>query len=107
MVAGVLNAVAPWEERETWRPIKMLVDSGSQQLPLVSTQLAKDLKLRGRLVSAAAQADGGLLPLYDVGKLDLAVNGAPSSERFLSANITPYDVILGEDWCIKHKVILD
>lgn len=65
------------------------------------------VKLKGRLVSLAAQAYGGLLPLYDMGKLDLSVNGVSSSERFLSANITPYHIILGKNWCIRHKVILD
>ena len=27
MVAGVLNAVSPWQQEEGWRPIKVLVDT--------------------------------------------------------------------------------
>ena len=101
MVAGVCSAVGPWEQ------VNILVDSGSQQEPLMSTDCAQRLNLRGSLVSKAAQANGDPLPIFSVGPVDLAVNGHPSRETFYSAPIAPYDVILGESWLSKHRGVLD
>lgn len=101
LIAGVCSAVTPWEK------VKMLVDSGSQQPPLMSQSLAQRLQLSGPLVASAAQANGDPLPIYKVGPVDLSVNGRPSSETFFSAPIHPYDVILGESWLVKHRGVLD
>lgn len=91
-----------------WKRAHVLVDSGSQQPPLVSLGFARELGLRqGRRVAGASQAGGASLPLYDVGTLQLAVGGRPSSEVFYAAPITPYDIILGESWLLKHGGILD
>ena len=102
LLAGVASAVdAGWQEA------KVLVDSGSQQQDLVSNSFAERLGLQGRLSGAAAQADGSLIPLYDVGGVELAVNGVPTLRRFQRANIAPYDVILGERWCEAEGAVLD
>ena len=61
----------------------------------------------GRRRAGAAQAGGAALPIYDVGPLQLAVDGRPTVEEFCAAPITPYDVILGESWLLKHGGILD
>ena len=61
----------------------------------------------GRPRTGAAQAGGAALPIYDVGALQLSVDGRPSVEMFCAAPITPYDVILGESWLLKHGGILD
>ena len=63
--------------------------------------------MAGTSRTCAAQAGGAAIPIYDVGPLQLAVNGAPSTEMFCAAPITPYDVILGESWLLKHGGILD
>ena len=101
LVAGVCSAAAPWQE------VKVLVDSGSQQEPLMSQDLARRLGLRGVLSATAAQANGQPLPIYSVGPVQMAVNGAPSTEDFFAALIQPYDVILGESWLLKHRGVLD
>jgi len=101
LVAGVCSAAAPWQE------VKVLVDSGSQQEPLMSQDLARRLGLRGVLSATAAQANGQPLPIYSVGPVQMAVNGAPSTEDFFAAPIQPYDVILGESWLLKHRGVLD
>ena len=60
LAAGVASAV--------WRPAKVLVDSGSQQPPLLSGEFARRLGCQpGAPSGAAAQADGSLLRLYSVG----------------------------------------
>ncbi len=102
LLAGVACAVDGG-----WKEAKVLVDSGSQQQDLVSNAFAEKLGLRGRLSGAAAQADGSLIPLYDVGNVEIAVNGVPTTRRFQRANIAPYDVILGERWCEAEGAVLD
>ena len=91
-----------------WKRAHILVDSGSQQPPLISMEFASTLGVTtGPSRTGAAQAGGAAIPIYDVGPLQLAVNGAPSTEMFCAAPITPYDVILGESWLLKHGGILD
>jgi hypothetical protein len=80
-----------------WRPAKILVDSGSQQPPLMSASLANDMGLSGIQVDGAECVNGDILPIYSVGSVNLAVNGRSESIKFYSADIHPYDVILGED----------
>lgn len=104
--APPLASTAPAGQQD-WQAASILVDSGSQQKDLVSEAFAERLGVQGRLTGAAAQADGTLIPLYDVGNLHLAVNGAPTLRRFQRANIAPYDVILGEKWCEAESVVLD
>jgi hypothetical protein len=100
MVAGVCSVVGPWEQ------VNILVDSGSQQDPIMSRDCAQRLNfnqnLRGSLVSKVDQANSDPLPLYSVGPVDLAINGQPSRETFYSEPIAPYDVILGESWLSKQ-----
>ena len=57
--------------------------------------------------AGAAQAEGAALPIYNVGPLQLAVDGRPTTEMFCAAPIMPYDVILGESWLLRHGGILD
>ena len=90
-----------------WRPVSILVDSGSQQPPLLAKWIADSWHLPHTGTSAARQAGGALLPIYEVGRLELAVNGKPTLEHFSTAPIAPYDVILGEGWLLKHKGVLD
>jgi hypothetical protein len=42
-----------------------------------------------------------------VGGVNLAVNGRAKAVKFYSADIHPYDVILGEDWLHHNRAILD
>ena len=88
-----------------WKRTHILVDSGSQQPPLICMEFASTLGVTmGPSRTGAAQAGGAAIPIYDVGPLHLAVNGTPSTEMFCVAPITPYDVILGESWLLKHGV---
>ena len=100
LAAGVASAV--------WRPAKVLVDSGSQQPPLLSGEFARRLGCQpGAPSGAAAQADGSLLRLYSVGPVELCVNGRPQRTLFHTANFSPYDCILGESWLRQQRGILN
>jgi hypothetical protein len=90
-----------------WRPTKILVDSGSQQPPLMSASLANEMGLSGIQVDGAECANAEILPIYSVGSVYLAVNGRSEPIKFYSADIHPYDVILGEDWLHHNRAILD
>ena len=70
----------------SWDKARLLVDSGSEHPPLIRTRIANQLRLEGQVVSAATQANGDILPLSDVGNLELCINGLPITERFLSAS---------------------
>ena len=83
MVAGVCSAVGPWEQ------VNILVDSGSQQEPLMSTDCAQRLNLQGSLVSKAAQANSDPLPIFSVGPVDLAVTGIHRERRFTLHPLRP------------------
>jgi len=102
MLVGASMAVGP-----EWEKARLLVDSGSEHPPLISQDLADRMGLRGTLAGGATQANGEYLPLYDVGKLHLGLNGKPVSESFLSAPLSHYDVILGESWLKEHAGIMD
>ena len=100
LVAGALSTV--------WQEGKVLVDSGSQQAPLLAHDFAaKVAGPRGPITGFAAQADGSLLKLYSVPPVDLCVNGVPQRVRFQAANIAPYDCILGESWLYQNAGVLD
>jgi len=58
----------------SWDTARLLVDSGSEHPPLISTRMANQLGLEGRVVSAATQANGDILPLSDVGNLELCIS---------------------------------
>ena len=90
-----------------WKQASILVDSGSQQQDLISHAFADRLGVKGVLKGAAAQADGTRIPLYDVGNLQLSVNGVPTVRRFQRADIKPFDVILGESFCEDQSVVID
>ena len=68
----------------SWDEARLPVDSESIHPPLISTRMANQLGLEGQVVSAAAQANGDILPLSDVGSLELCINGLPITEKFLS-----------------------
>ena len=55
----------------------------------------------------ATQANGDVLPLSDVGSLELSINGLPITEQFLSAPLSHYDITLGESWLRHHRGIMD
>jgi len=90
-----------------WDEARLLVDSGSEHPPLISTRMAAHLGLEGQVVSAVTQANGEILPLSDVGCLQLSINGLPVTQSFLSAPLSYYDIILGESWLRHHQGIMD
>jgi len=90
-----------------WDEARLLVDSGSEYPPLISTRMAAQLGLEGQVVSAATQANDEILPLSDVGCLQLSINGLPVTESFVSAPLSHYDIILGESWLRHHRGIMD
>lgn len=105
--SSLLVASHLWGE-QPWRTARALVDSGSQQPPLVSQPFAKDLGVTpGPAAGAAHQADGTCVPLWHAGKLNMVVNGRKVEEDFRIAPIAPYDVILGEEWLYRHRAVLD
>ncbi len=59
----------------------ILVDSGSQQPPLIASRWAKQWGLQLVGTSATRQAGGALLPIYEVGTLQLGVNGEIECNR--------------------------
>ena len=73
-----------------WDEARLLVDSGSEHPPLISTRIAAQLGLEVQVVSAATQANGEILPLSDVGCLQLSINGWSQSPfyRRLSRTMT-------------------
>jgi len=75
--------------------------------PLLSQKLADSLSLGRPLVGGATQADGVLLPLRDVGSVDIIGNGLPVSQNFLSAPLSHYDVILSEPWLKENEILMD
>ena len=100
LVAGALSSV--------WKEGQVLVDSGSQQAPLLSHDFAAAVVGgRGPLAALAAQADGSLLKLYSLPPVDLCVNGKPQRVRWPAADIAPYDCILGESWLYANAGVLD
>jgi len=91
----------------SWDKARLLLDSGSEHPPLISTCMANQLGLEGQVVSAATQANGDIQPLSDVGSLGWCINGLPITEKFLSAPLSHYDIILGESWLRHHRGIMD
>jgi len=79
-----------------WDEVCLLVDLTSEHHPLISTRMSAQLGLEGQVVSAATQTNGEILPLSDVGCLQLSINSFPVTESFLSAPLSHYDIILGE-----------
>jgi len=78
-----------------WDEARLLVDSDSEHPPLlISTRMAAQLGLEGQVVSAVTQANGEILPLSDVGCLQLSINGLPVTDSFLSVPLSHYDIIL-------------
>jgi hypothetical protein len=87
--------------------VKILVDNGSQQPPLMSTSLATEVGLSDIQVDGAECVNGDILPINSVDRVNLTVNGRSEDLKFYSADIHPYDVILGEDWLHHNGAILD
>ena len=102
--AMVCTAVAHGSE---WAKARVLVDSGSEHLPLISQNMADKLGLAGPISGEATQADGAFLPLRDVGNVDIVFNNKIVSQKFLPAPLSHYDVILGEPWLRDNKIIMD
>ena len=90
-----------------YQEVNILVDSGSQQEPLCSPNIAQSMGAKGRLSSFALQAGGQQLPIYDVGWCDLGINGKSCKTKFQSAALSPFDVILGGPWLREHRGVLD
>jgi hypothetical protein len=109
VVATTMTALvcASLAQGPAWDEARLLVDSGSEHPPLISNRMAAQLGLEGQVVSAATQANGEILPLSDVGCLQLSINGLPVTESFLSAPLSHYDIILGESWLRHHRGIMD
>jgi len=93
MAAMVCSAMA---HGDAWANARLLVDSGSEHPPLISQTLSDTLGLSGPIAVGATQTNGEYLPRRDVGDLDLMVNGQVVKPRFLSAPLTHYEIILGD-----------
>jgi len=80
-----------------WERTRLLMYSGSEHPPLISQLLSDWMGLHGPLAGGATQANGDYLPLYEVGKLHLCLNGKPVTQNFLFLlmQLSPYDIILG------------
>jgi len=76
-------------------------------LPLISQNMADKLGLASPISGEATQADGVFLPLWDVGNVDMVFNNKVVSQKFLSAPLSHYDVILREPWLRDNKIIMD
>jgi len=72
----------------SWDKAHLLVDSGSEHPPLISTRMTNQLGLEGQVVSAATQANSDILSLSDVGSLELCINCLSITEKFLSAPLS-------------------
>jgi len=83
------------------------VDSGSEHPPLISQDLPDHMGMTGVRAGGATQADGACLMLFNIGCLDLVVNGKPISHNFLSVPLSHQDIILGEPWLRQHRGLLD
>ena len=103
-VVMVCTAVAHGSE---WAKARVLVDSDSEHPPLISQNMADKLGFAGPISGEATQADGAFLPLRDVGNVDMIFNNKVVSQKFLSAPLSHYDVILGEPWLRDNKIIMD
>ena len=66
----------------SWDEARLLLDSGSEHLPLISTRMANQLGLEDQVVCAATQANGDVLPLSNSGNLELCINSLPLRSRF-------------------------
>jgi len=108
-VATTMTALvcASLAQGQAWDKVRLLVDSGSEHPPLISTRMTAQLGLEGQVVSAATQANNEILPLSDVRCLQLSINGLQVTESFLSAPLSHYDIILGESWLRHHRGIMD
>ena len=100
------HIIPPMAVRPHWQPARVLVDSGSEHPPLISQDLEDHMGMTGVRAGGATQADGACLPLFDIGCLDLAVNGERISHNFLSAPLSHCDIILGESWLRQHHRVL-
>jgi len=96
--------VCPWLKDHHGR---LLVDSGSEHPHLSTTRVAKPLGIVGQVVGTATQANGDVLPLSDIGNLELYINSLPTKEPFLSALLSHYDIIFGKSWLHHHRGIVD
>ena len=107
-VGSMVSVASHLEAEVPWRRARALVDSGSQQPPLLSLPFAERLGIRPRGVAGwAGQADGSTIPIWSAGRVDMAVNGVVCPETFYIAPIAPYDIIVGESWLYRHRGILD
>ncbi len=50
---------------------------------------------------------GVILTTEDVQDLQLAINGTAVKQPFFMADISDYDSILGERWCLEHQAVID
>jgi len=69
--------------------------------------MAKPLRLVGQVLGTATQANGGVLPLSDIGNLELYINSLPTTEPFLSAPLSHYYIIFDKSWLHHHRGIMD
>ena len=107
-VGSMVSVASHLQSEVPWRQARALVDSGSRQPPLLSLPFAERLGIRARGVAGwAGQADGSPIPIWNAGRVDMAVNGCVCPETFYIAPIAPFDIIVGESWLYKHRGILD
>jgi len=90
-----------------WAKAQVLVDSDSEHPLLISQNMADKLGLAGPISGETTQTDGAFLPLWDVRNVDMIFNNKVVTQKFLSAPLSHYDVILGEPWLRDDKIIMD
>ena len=90
-----------------WSKARVFVDSVSEHLPLISQTMADRLGLDGPISGEATQADGALLPLRDLGNVDLLLNNKVVTQIFLSTPLSHYEVILEKPWLWDNNVMMD
>jgi len=82
--AMVCTAVAHGPE---WSKARVLVDSGSEHLPLISQTMVDRFGLDRPISGEPTQTDGAFLPLWDVGNVDLVLNNKVVTPIFVCTTL--------------------
>ncbi len=63
--------------------------------------------MQGTTQGAASRVGGVILTTEEVRDLQLAINVTGVKQPFFMADISDYDIILGERWCLEHQTVID
>jgi hypothetical protein len=53
------------------------------------------------------RAGGVILTTEEVRDLQLTINGTSVNQPFFMADISDYDIIVGERWCFEHQTVIE